>query len=1313
MRALLRKLLRWLAYTAATAVILLAMLVGIVRLLLPLVPEYQDEIRRLATDATGLTVDFQRITASWPLAGPELRLFDVTASMPDTGENVLDAEEFVVGINLMRLLGEREIAPSRVGVSRASVRVRRELDGTFMIQNQPLARFLRPDRDIDGGEIPDVVLSLNDIAVVYEEAARPGLPLELMVKRLALDLYGETLRADGDVQLEETFGRSIELFADLPTAFLRGEALPVGREPEWRASVAGKGLQLGRLLRFWSDEPVPVETGRGDVSLSGRFAGTRLLDFSAELDLEEVVLTEPTGRPEAYGSIAGRFEWQRQDQGWLLAGSRLRITRERQTWPDVQWSVRYQGTEGSRSVSARANFVRLQDLYPMMRVVAAREVREKLLPLALRGDLRQLAFDISLEPGAPARYELEAKFNRLGLDLTDGLRLSDLGGQLAADQDGGRLQIGSSGSDFVVPELFPLPIEANVLEGLLVWRVTESHVRVLSDNVELVTPFMELSSRFELSVPRAGGSPFIDLSASARSPDIALAVNHLPLNRMPPSLARWLTRAIVAGRMPDAQIDMRGELQGFPYAQSEGRFLIDFNLEDAILDYAEGWPRVEGMNARFVLDGVSLRTTQNRGVIAGMPIQDRDVGFEDLREGLLEISGSQMVQFEQLLGFVRSSPIADALGPTLARVRGSGELDGTMELRIPVLRPRNYELEAVLQPRDCDVSLDGVGFGLSAVVGRLDVRNTRVSANNLRARLLNEPVEIDIRPAEDADGLYSHFAGIKGTTPAVKWMSALSLPYPDRISGSFGWDAMVLIPLWREEGTAPLHVLVRSDLQGMESKLPAPLAKHPASAEQLDVDIAFPADGIIELTGELRRELSWALRLQNIGETWQIERGALHAGSATVVLPDIPGVELSGRLAQLSLGDWLALTDEGGDGRWTELYREAVVDIEELNVFGQLFRAVELEAQRGEQSWSIQVDSPAAVGTITVPFQFDGSRPLTLDMSRLWLTESAEEADAEMDPRDVVPVNATVADFAIGDMRFGSLETSLQRVPDGIMASPIQMTTESFTMGGDGAWLVESGQPGAQRSRLRLDLASSDVKPTLLSLGYDPLIEGDGATASLDITWAGPPAADFLERATGQFRVNINQGSLVELDPGGGRLLGVLSVAALPRRLSLDFSDVFDEGLPFETLRGDFSLDAGNAYTCNLGLEGSVADMGIVGRAGLKDEDYDQLAVVKPHMSSMLAIGGTVVGGPGIGAAMLLISQIFRKPLSALGESYYRVSGRWEDPEINRVQRAEVDLEPFRDCEQYLAQVLPNPQDLAEVIINAAEPPFDQTPADE
>ena len=55
-------------------------------------------------------------------------------------------------------------------------------------------------------------------------------------------------------------------------------------------------------------------------------------------------------------------------------------------------------------------------------------------------------------------------------------------------------------------------------------------------------------------------------------------------------------------------------------------------------------------------------------------------------------------------------------------------------------------------------------------------------------------------------------------------------------------------------------------------------------------------------------------------------------------------------------------------------------------------------------------------------------------------------------------------------------------------------------------------------------------------------------------------------------------------------------------------------------IRGDFRLDSGSAYTCNLGLEGPVADIGVVGRAGIRDEDYDQLAVVRPHMSNALAV---------------------------------------------------------------------------------------------
>ena len=163
---------------------------------------------------------------------------------------------------------------------------------------------------------------------------------------------------------------------------------------------------------------------------------------------------------------------------------------------------------------------------------------------------------------------------------------------------------------------------------------------------------------------------------------------------------------------------------------------------------------------------------------------------------------------------------------------------------------------------------------------------------------------------------------------------------------------------------------------------------------------------------------------------------------------------------------------------------------------------------------------------------------------------------------------------------------------------------------------------------------------------------------------------------------------MTSLEPGSGRLLGVLSVTALPRRLALDFRDVTDEGLAFDSLRGNFTVDDGNVYTCNLGLEGNVADMGIVGRAGLSAEDYDQLAVVRPHVSNLFALPATVVGGPAAGAAMLLFSQIFRKPLSQLGESYYRVTGSWDDPQVKQLAGSEVDVTPLRNCEAYLEAAL-------------------------
>jgi uncharacterized protein YhdP len=125
-----------------------------------------------------------------------------------------------------------------------------------------------------------------------------------------------------------------------------------------------------------------------------------------------------------------------------------------------------------------------------------------------------------------------------------------------------------------------------------------------------------------------------------------------------------------------------------------------------------------------------------------------------------------------------------------------------------------------------------------------------------------------------------------------------------------------------------------------------------------------------------------------------------------------------------------------------------------------------------------------------------------------------------------------------------------------------------------------------------------------------------------------------------------------------------MSIVALPRRLSLDFTDVFDKGFGFDALDGTFRIVDGEAYTCDLSLEGPAANIAIIGRASLTEREYEQAAVVAANFGNTLPVVGAVVAGPQVAAALLIFSQIFKKPLQEMGQVYYAIDGSWDEPVI-------------------------------------------------
>ncbi|WP_399361201.1 YhdP family protein [Thiohalobacter thiocyanaticus] len=172
---------------------------------------------------------------------------------------------------------------------------------------------------------------------------------------------------------------------------------------------------------------------------------------------------------------------------------------------------------------------------------------------------------------------------------------------------------------------------------------------------------------------------------------------------------------------------------------------------------------------------------------------------------------------------------------------------------------------------------------------------------------------------------------------------------------------------------------------------------------------------------------------------------------------------------------------------------------------------------------------------------------------------------------------------------------------------------------------------GREASRFDIELHGSDLGQMLNAFGYSGNVEGGATHGEINANWPGAPMDFALKAVEGTLALRIGAGQLIKLDPGAGRVFGLLNLHALPRRLTLDFSDLFKRGFAFDRIEGHFTLIDSNAYTQDLIIQGPSARIDISGRIGLAEQDYDQLVTVTPEVSSGLPIAGAIAGGPVVG----------------------------------------------------------------------------------
>lgn len=1303
------KLLTWLLWMAGGICLLIALTFAGFGYVVSRVPEYRVQLQDWVNERSGFTVEFSTLSARLRLYGPELVFTDAVVRTPDRTRVLAVAKRGSVGFDLWGSIGSGRLTAGRFALDAPALGLIRTKEGRIQL----LGQSALPEREAKPfalEQLPTGRFRVVDAVVNFRDEITGRGPWSLSGVSFDLERSSRSMRLRGNASLPRTLGRELKF-----SATMAGE-LEDAASLVSTFSLNGAELDLAGWADVLPDALPAPETGRGSLQVSGAFRGPTLLQLAADVDFVSVAAVLPVstiplptaeglphiedvdapaveeGEQEAsavpvvpqvppttaphmlsYSRIAFALRAQRVDDVWNASLSNLQLARPESTWRADRIEARWSGNaDGAMSANGKADRIVLDMVWPLLGYLPETQAFARVRALDATGAIENLVFDFQRDaPGSQPKYSLEAQLKGVAakpIERTPGF--GGLSGALRMTDAGGQCTLTATDASFELPRMFRETLAAQSVEGTVQWRRTDTGWTIASDEVRVRSEDGNGVARFEARIARDGSSPILDLTARGENLRVEAASKYIPAAKLGRRTMEWFDRAFVAGRVSNAELTYQGSTREFPFRKGEGTFLARGHVEGAVFDYQPGWVPARDVTAdlEFRNQGMHIRSTG--GTVGGLRVTDAVAQIPDLKETRLTIKAAANGNLREGLQLLQQSPLAPSLGEPFARLAGEGALNTEVQLYLPIKNMANRRIDVATRLKDASLSMRNIDAPIHALTGGLRVRNTLVTAADLNGQWLGGPLQVSVRSDDEASSLLQ----ASGRVTAAQLQKLLSLPPQIKVTGETAWSLSSSLASGdtEKEGRS---VKIESGLQGLGIALPAPLGKRESETLPLQLALEQEEEDSVLARGSLGAVRA-LMRVKRDGQSWSLDRGGVRADAAAPALPNHRGLRIDGSVDRFALEEWLELRDKNSTGGkpLSEYLHAANVRVGTFELGGYRWSDVRGILQATQAGWRVDVSGPGAAGQVIIPESFSGAQPLRATLERLVL-EKTEPSDAqaadERDPREIPNLEVYVADLRLGQRAIGSVDLKATRVAQGIRFERAAIIGASVRAEGRGEWLIT---PEGPRSSLQATVTSSDLAATLRDLNYTAFIDGKLGELRGDLTWRGGFEGNILERANGTISARAEAGQLVALQPGAGRVLGLFSLAALPRRLALDFSDLTEKGLAFDTVHGDFELRDGNAYTRNLLLRGPAAEIGIAGRTGLASRDYDQTAVVTGNLGASLPVAGALAGGPAVGAALLLFSQVFKEPLKGMTRGYYRITGSWDDPVVERVDAAAVKV---------------------------------------
>jgi uncharacterized protein (TIGR02099 family) len=751
----------------------------------------------------------------------------------------------------------------------------------------------------------------------------------------------------------------------------------------------------------------------------------------------------------------------------------------------------------------------------------------------------------------------------------------------------------------------------------------------------------------------------------------------------------WMRESFVAGISNDTRIVLSGDLFDFPFRNpNEGTFSIDSLVEGATFKYAPDWPQISNMKARVKIERGGLEVLTNDAKIYSVGLTQTTAKIADFRNAVLKLDGTATGAAPEMLRYIKESPMQGGIREFATTSKIQGVATTKILLTLPFDDDLPFLLSGSTQLKSAKVKLNPELPLLTKVTGLVKFNGDGVDMQGVSANALGGPIKIVAAVRDEEPSKIR----LTGTASAEGLKEFANFPLTRSLTGKTTYQAEVVLT----DDTR--SITVKSDLVGMSAALPPPMYK--AAKDKLPVIVTLKP---LELAGKrLRGEQLRVLipddkfeavfrRDSTNAKRLTLNKAVVSIGdSAPAVLPD-SGFKLALRGLPINADRWMNYwerdqknaveTPENPDNFFAgfdPMPTEATMVLPSLRFKTKRLHDVVLGATRQGRVWFANLRTTEANGFITyvdAPAAKDSS--VKAHFSRLEIPESETTAFDNLleasGPAELPSLDLTADEFVLSGKRLGRLRVAAMNRNKRWFIDEISLVHRAARFAASGQWQPAAKQ-GELATQIVFDLDIADAGLLLADFGMPGTLAKSPGKLTGSLSWAGAPTEIHLPTLDGSLSLSMGRGQFLKTEPGIAKLIGVLSLQSLGRRLSLDFSDVFENGFAYDAIVGRAAISAGVAQTESLLMHGIQAEVLIDGSADLTQETQNLTVKVAPHINAGIAsLAYAALANPAVGLGTLLAQIVLDKPLKEIFGYEFLVTGNWDSPAVTQVERDEED----------------------------------------